>query len=80
MNDLNQINKANQASVTNSAIQAARAAGKFVVAKYDGLHLVGHVEANDREDVDLKVLGLKESAGFSERFEVLAPTAAAQPA
>lgn len=80
MNDLNQINKANQASVTNSAIQAARAAGKFVIAKYDGLHLVDHVEASDREDVDLKVLSLRESAGFSERFEVLAPTAVAQPA
>lgn len=80
MNDLNQINAANQASVTNTAIQAARAAGKFVVAKYDGLHLVDHVEATDREDADLKVLSLKEWAGFSERLEVLAPTATPQPA
>jgi len=80
MNDLNQINRANQASVTNTAIQAARAAGKFVVAQYDGLHLVDAATADSREDADLKVLTLKESAGFSERFEVLAPTAVAQPA
>jgi hypothetical protein len=80
MNDLNQINKANQDSVTNTTIQAARAAGKFVVAKYEGLHLISHEEAGTREDVDLAVLRLKESAGFSERFEVLAPTAVAQPA
>lgn len=74
MNDLAQIDRANQASVTNTAIQAARAAGKFVVAKYDGLHLMGHEVADDREGVDLAVLRLKESAGFSERLEVLTPT------
>ncbi len=75
MNDLNQIRRANQASVTNTAIQAARASGKFVIAKYDGLHLVGHVPADSREDAETQIAALNEVRGFSERLEVLAPTA-----
>lgn len=75
MNDLNQINKANHASVTNTLIQAARRAGKFVIAKYDGLHLVGYQEAVSRADVDEQVAELNKNRGFSERLEVLAPTA-----
>jgi hypothetical protein len=74
MNDLAQIDRANHASVVNTNIQTARAAGKFVVAKYDGLHLMGHIEADDKETADIATLRLKESAGFSERFEILAPT------
>ena len=75
MNDLIQIQRANQASVVNTAMQAARAAGKFVIAKYDGLHLVDHVEAASREAIDQALTSLKAAAGFSERLEVLAPTA-----
>ena len=80
MNDLNQIQKANQASVTNTAIQAARAAGKFVVAHYDGLHLMSHAEHSTLLDADREAHFAREAASFSERFEVLAPTAVAQPA
>ena len=75
MNDLNQINAANQASVEHAAIKAARAAGKFVVAKYDGLHLVGHVPADSREDAETQIAALNEVRGFSERLKLLAPTA-----
>lgn len=80
MNDLNQIRAANQASAINTEIQAARAAGKFAIAKYDGLHLVGHYTADSLEVAELVVIKLKEPAGFSERFEILPPTAVAQPA
>lgn len=74
MNDLNQIRRANQASVTNTAIQAARAAGKFVVAKYDGLHLVDHAEAVNAVEADHTRANMRASSGVSERFEILAPT------
>ena len=75
MNDLNQINKANQASVTNSAIQAARAAGKFVVAKYDGLHLVGHTECATGVEANSTKSTLDRGAVADENFKLLAPTA-----
>jgi hypothetical protein len=80
MNDLNQINASNQASVTNTAIQAARAAGKFVLAAYDGLHLVGHNQFDDKVAADAALAETKAAAGASERFEVLAPTATAPAA
>lgn len=78
MNDLNQINAANRASVTHTAIQADRAAGKFVVASYDGLHLVGHNQFEDKAAADAALAESRAAAGASERFEVLAPTATAQ--
>ena len=74
MNDLNQIRKANQASVTHTAIKATRAAGKFAIAKYDGLSLVEHFEAVNSESANMTVMVLREHAGVSERFEILAPT------
>lgn len=75
MNDLNEINKANQASVEMTAIQAARRAGKFVIAKYDGLHLVGHSQQPTKKLADEQLDRLRSTAGFSERLELLAPTA-----
>ena len=80
MNDLNQINAANQGSVTNTAIQAARAAGKFVVASFDGLHLVGHNSFDDKATADAALAESQAAAGASERFELLTPTAIAQAA
>lgn len=74
MNDLNQIRKANQASVTHTAIKATRAAGKFAIAKYDGMHLVDHVEAADIHAASATASSLRDAAGVSERFEILAPT------
>ena len=75
MNDLNQIHKANHASIENSAIQAARREGKFVIANYDGLHLVGHTQHGTREAAVEQLERLSESRAVSERLELLAPTA-----
>lgn len=80
MNDLNDINRLNQASVTATAIKAARAAGKFVVAHYEGQHLVGHSEAASGRDADSIKAVLERGAEAGQTFRLLAPTALPQAA
>lgn len=74
MNDLQQIKRANQASVTHTAMTATRAIGKFAIAKYDGLHLMDHFEAEDKAEAEQKVAAMSKHAGVSVRFEILPPT------
>lgn len=73
MNDLNTINRLNAESVVASTLRAARAAGNFVLAKYEGLHLVSHVATGDKASIEQAAADLRERALPGTRYEVMAP-------
>ena len=75
MNDLNTINRLNEDSIVGSRIKAARAAGKFVVAHYEGVHLVGHTECATGAEANSTKSTLDKGAVAGENFKLLAPTA-----
>ncbi len=50
MQDINVISRQNAEAAEQEGLNAARRAGKFVVAQYTGLHLVGHQAFDRHED------------------------------
>ena len=50
MQDLNVISRQNAEAAEQEGLNAARRAGRFVVAKYTGLHLVGFESFDHRDD------------------------------
>lgn len=50
MQDINVISRQNAEAAEQEGLNAARKAGKFVVAKYTGMHLVGHQAFDHRDD------------------------------
>lgn len=73
MHDLNTISRLNAESVAASTIRAARAAGHFALAKYEGLHLVSHVATGCKESVEQAAADLTARATAGTRYEVMAP-------
>lgn len=73
MHDLNTISRLNAESVTASTIRAARAAGHFALAKYEGLHLVDHIASGDKGRIERAAADLNASATAGARYEVMAP-------
>lgn len=50
MQDINVISRQNAEAAEHEGLNAARKAGKFVVAEYTGLHLVGYKAFEHRDD------------------------------
>lgn len=76
MNDLNQINAANARAIADS-IPALRAAGKWVVSSYAGLHFVD-CQAFEHEHDARTELAAQESKGIpGNRYQLLEPTGTA---
>lgn len=62
MHDLNTINRLN-AEATERSIPALQAQGKFVVAEYHGLHLVGHSAHDTEADAQAKAAEVDAAIG-----------------
>lgn len=77
MQDLSVINKQN-AQATAESIPAERAAGKFVLATYVGLHFFGHTSYDTRAEAQAKLDEIVASNTPGERYQLLEPTATAQ--
>lgn len=73
MHDLNTISRLNAESVAASTIRAARAAGHFALAKYEGLHLVDHIATGDKVGIEKAAADLTAFATAGTRYEVMAP-------
>lgn len=77
MHCLETINRLNAEAHAN-AITAARAGGKFVLARYCGLHLIEHTEHDSHEAAVMA--GRARPAQISERLHVLEPLGSAHAA
>ena len=73
MHDLNTISRINNESVAAASIRAARAAGHFALAKYEGMHLVDHIASGDRGSIEQAAADLAARATAGTRYEVMAP-------
>lgn len=73
MHDLSTIQRLNTESVAAASICAARAAGNFALAKYEGLHLVDHIATGDKDSIEQAAADLTARATAGTRYEVMAP-------
>lgn len=75
MHDLNTINRLNAETFTKS-IDNFRAQGRFVLARYEGLHLVSIESFSNADQASDAHFAATKDAGPGERYVVHAPTAA----
>lgn len=72
MHDLNTINRLN-AEAFSKSIDNFRTQGRWVLAKYDGLHLMSVETFSTAEDAATALISAQESAGASDHFKLLSP-------
>jgi len=75
MHDLNTINRLNAEAFAQS-IDRFRAQGRWVLAHYDGLHLMSVETFSTAEDAAQALISAQESAGASDHFKLASPVPA----
>lgn len=72
MHDLNTINRLN-AEAFSKSIENFRSQGRWVLAQYEGLHLLSIETFSTAEDAAIALVGAQEAAGPSDHFKLLSP-------